>query len=81
MATWRHAVELAMTNEEVASLVAISRSRTEPARRVERARMLLGYGESLSFFAMGRSLGVHHQTVQRCVERAVAYAAPAGGAG
>jgi transposase len=73
MATWRHAVELAMTNEEVASLVAISRSRTEPARRVERARMLLGYGESLSFFAMGRSLGVHHQTVQRCVERAVAY--------
>jgi hypothetical protein len=73
MATWRHAVELAMTNEEVASLIAISRSRREPARRVERARMLLGYGESLSFFAMGRSLGVHHQTVQRCVERAVAY--------
>jgi transposase len=73
MATWRHAVELAITNEEVASLVAISRSRTEPASRVERARMLLGYRESLSFFAIGRSLGVHHQTVQRCVERAVAY--------
>lgn len=73
MATWRHAVELAMTNEEVASLVAISRSRTEPASRVERARMLLGYRESLSFFAIGQSLGVHHQTVQRCVERAVAY--------
>ena len=73
MATWRHAVELAMTNEEVASLAAISRSRTEPASRVERARMLLGYGENPSFFAVGRSLGVHHQTVQRCVERAVAY--------
>jgi transposase len=73
MATWRHAVELAMTNEEVASLVAISRSRTEPASRVERARMLLDYRESLSFFAIGQSLGVHHQTVQRCVERAAAY--------
>jgi transposase len=73
MATWRHAVELAMTNEEVASLVTISRSRTEPGSRVERARMLLGYRESLSFFAIGQSLRVHHQTVQRCVERAVAY--------
>jgi Winged helix-turn helix len=34
--------------------------------------MLLGYREKPSFFAVGRSLGVHHQTVQRCVERAVA---------
>ena len=25
-----------------------------------------------SFFAVDRSLGVHHQTVQRCIERAVA---------
>ena len=25
-----------------------------------------------SFFAVGRALGLHHQTVQRCVERAVA---------
>jgi hypothetical protein len=26
--------------------------------------------EDLSFFAVGRALGLHHQTVQRCVERA-----------
>jgi IS30 family transposase len=32
--------------------------------------MLLAYRESLSFFAVARALGVHHQTVQRCVERA-----------
>ena len=37
--------------------------------------MLLGYREKPSFFAVGRSLGVHHQTVQRCVERALAYGA------
>ena len=35
--------------------------------------MLLAYRKDPSFFAVGRALGVHHQTVQRCVERAVAY--------
>jgi transposase len=35
--------------------------------------MLLAYRDDPSFFAVGRALGVHHQTVQRCVERAVAY--------
>ena len=54
---------------------ALSRSRTEPAGRVSRAAMLLGYREKPSFFAVGRRLGVHHQTVQRCVERAMAYGA------
>ena len=57
----------------MAKLVSITRSRTEPASRVERARMLLAYREDPSFFAVGRCLGVHHQTVQRCVERALAY--------
>src|SRR6201993_5396501 len=73
MAGWRQVVELAMTNEEVARLAAVSRSRTEPASRVERAQMLLAYRENPSFFAAARSLGAHHQTVQRCVERALAY--------
>ena len=73
MATWRHAVELALTDEEIGRLTAISRSRNEAASRVMRAQMLLMYRESRSFFAIGRRLGVHHQTVQRCIERAVAY--------
>jgi transposase len=33
---------------------------------------LLAYREDPSFFAVGQALGLHHQTVQRCVERAVA---------
>src|SRR5262245_17605013 len=57
-------------------LTAISRSRTEPASRVERAQMLLAYRDSPSFYAAARRLGAHHQTVQRCVERA-AYGPPA----
>jgi transposase len=72
MARWRQAVELAMTDEEIGKLTVISRSRTEPASRVERAQMLLAYGENPSFFLVGRQLGVHHQTVQRCVERTLA---------
>src|SRR5580693_1939593 len=73
MATWRQALEVVMTDEEIARLVTISRSRTEQASRVQRAQMLLAYRENPSFFAVGRRVGVHHQTVQRCVERALAY--------
>jgi transposase len=53
--------------------MAVSRSRTEPASRVQRAQMLLVYRENPSFFAVGQQVGVHHQTVQRCIERALAY--------
>src|ERR1700710_1048235 len=73
MATWRQALEVVMTDEDVARLTALSRSRTEPASRVQRAQMLLAYREKPSFFAVGQRLGVHHQTVQRCIERALAY--------
>jgi transposase len=37
--------------------------------------MLLAYHEKPSFYAVGQRIGMHHQTVQRCVERAVAYGA------
>jgi transposase len=73
MARWRQAVELAMTDEEIGRLAAIARSRSDAARRVQRAQILLTYRESPSFFGVGQRLGLHHQTVQRCVERAMAY--------
>jgi transposase len=72
MAAWRRAIELSLGDTDVERLESITRSRTEPASRVERARILLGYWENSSFFAVGQALGLHHQTVQRCVERAVA---------
>ena len=72
MTAWRRAIELSMGAEDLARLVSIARSRTEPASRVERAEILLAYRDDPSFFAVGRALGVHHQTVQRCVERALA---------
>ncbi len=52
MATWRQALEVAMTDEDVARLMAISRSRTEPASRVERAQMLLAPCPTLLAFRL-----------------------------
>lgn len=72
MAAWRRAIELSLGDADLEKLKSITRSRTEPASRVERARILLSYWENSSFFAVGQALGLHHQTVQRCVERAVA---------
>ena len=71
MAAWRRAIELSLGDADVERLRSIAQSRTEPASRVERARILLAYREDPSFFAVGQALGLHHQTVQRCVERAV----------
>src|SRR5260370_35378870 len=73
MAGWRQVIELAMSDEEIGRLGLIARSRSESASRVERAQMLLAYRQKPSFFAVGQELGQHHQTVQRCVERALAY--------
>ena len=73
VSAWRQVFEMAIEEEDLLRLRAIARSRTEPASRVERAQMLLAYRDNSCCFAVGRALGVHHQTVQRCVERAVAY--------
>src|ERR1700746_3406642 len=71
MAAWRRAIELSLGDADVERLRSIAQSRSEPASRVERARIVLAYREDPSFFAVGRALGLHHQTVQRCVERAL----------
>src|ERR1700684_1763628 len=72
MPAGRRAFELSLGEADTAKLRSIAQSRTEAASRVERARVLLAYREDPSFFAVSRALGPHHQTVQRCVERAVA---------
>jgi transposase len=70
MAAPRRVVELTVSDEEAAELARLARSRTEPASRVSRARMLLAYRETPSFYAVGRVIGVTHQTVERCLRRA-----------
>jgi transposase len=70
MAAARKVVEVSITAVEQAELQSIARSRTEPASRVERARILLRYRDDPSSYGVGIAVGVTHQTVQRCLARA-----------
>ena len=72
MAAPRLVIELSIETAELAQLSSIARSRTEPAGRVERARLLLAYYDEPSFYAVAQATGACPQTVQRCVERAAA---------
>jgi transposase len=56
--------------EQRQRLLEISRSRTEPASRVERARIILAYLQNPSAYAVARAIEVTQQTVTRCLERA-----------
>lgn len=71
MTAWRQVIELSIGEDDLANLVSITRPRTEPASRVERARVLLAYRENLSFFAVGHSFGAHIKTVLCCEVRAL----------
>ena len=71
MAAPRRVIELAIGADDLSRLEVIARSRTEPASRVERARILLAYRSEPSSTAVGARIGVTHHTVQRCLRRAV----------
>jgi transposase len=73
MAAPRRVIEIAIGADDLARLEATARSRIEPACRVERARILLGYHAEPSTYAVGEAVGVTHQTVTRCLRRAEAF--------
>jgi len=54
----RHAPELECSAEDKASLVAITKSRTEEARAVERARIILACLQGKQIQQIARELGV-----------------------
>jgi transposase len=70
MAAPRRVIEIEIGADDLERLQATARSRIEPACRVERARILLGYHAEPSTYAVGEALGVTHQTVSRCLRRA-----------
>ncbi len=49
----RRGIEVAFTEEELADLERISRSRTESASHIQRARILLTYRRTPSLYAAG----------------------------
>lgn len=73
MAAPRQVIGISINEAELIELEAIARSRTEWACRVERAQILLAYRANPSTYAVGRLIGVTHQTVQRCLKRAVQF--------
>src|SRR5215213_11606417 len=73
MAAPRRVTEIAIGPTDLIELEAITRSRTEWACRVQRARILLAYHADPSTYAVGEAVGVTHQTVQRCLDRAVRF--------
>lgn len=70
MVAARRVIAFPVETDQRRALVEISRSRTEPANRVERARIILAYLAEPSAYAVARAIGVSQQTVTRCLERA-----------
>ena len=66
----RRVIALPTDAEQRQRLLEISRSRSEPTSRVERARIILAYLQEPSAYAVARMIGVTQQTVTRCLERA-----------
>ena len=65
----RHAPELECSAEDKASLIAISKSRTEEARAVERARIILARLDGKEIQQVARDLGVSVPTVTKWCKR------------
>ena len=70
MAAARRIIALPVETDQRRTLVEISRSRTEPANRVERARIILACLAEPSAYTVARAMGVSQQTVTRCLQRA-----------
>jgi hypothetical protein len=71
VAATRRVIEISIGEEDLAQREANGRSCTAPASWVERARILLAYRSDPSTYAVGEAVGVTHQTVKRCLDRAV----------
>ena len=73
MAVPRRVIDIAIEADYLMQLERITRSRTEPTSWVERARILLAYRADPSAHAVGEMVGVTHQSVLRCLRRAVRF--------
>jgi len=66
----RPAIQL--TEEQKHELEKISRSRTAPAREVERASIILRYAARESISSIQKNLGVSRPTIYKCIDKAIA---------
>ena len=69
---------LVLTEEMQARLESISKSRTEKASRVERAKILLAYAGSASVSSIARKFSTNRPKVERCIDKALQLGIRAG---
>lgn len=67
----RKRANLSLNTAAQASLERISCSRTEPVRRVERAKILLAYAAGATVSALARRLHTNRPKIERCVDKAL----------
>jgi len=63
--------KLMLGNEEVRMLEQLVRSRSEPAGRVERAKILLRYYRGATVSSIAAELGTNRPRVERCISKAL----------
>ena len=61
-----------LTEEQKHELERISKSRTAPAREVERAAIILRYAARKNILSIQKSLGVSRPTIYKCIDKAIA---------
>ena len=67
----RRRPELTITQEVQQKLEQISKSRTESASRIERAKMILEYSKGVTVSAIARQLSTNRPKVERCIDKAL----------
>jgi len=63
---------LVLTQEQRAMLKELAGSRTEPAREVERAKVLMGYADGETITELQRRLGIGRPMIYKCIDKALA---------
>ena len=67
----RRRPQLVLAPQVREELTMVSRARTEPAYRVERARILLAYADGESVSAIARLMRTNRPHVERCIDKAL----------
>jgi transposase/DNA-binding MarR family transcriptional regulator len=67
----RQRADLNLTDEHQSILIAVSRSRTDEQRRVERARILLAYAGGETVSSIARRLDTNRRKVERIIDKAL----------
>lgn len=63
---------LVLTEDQKVMLKELSRSRTAPAREIERAKVLIGYADGIPIAGLQRQIGVSRPMIYKCIDKALA---------